>query len=284
MPEKTRAFVIWVLVAILVISLPYAYYLNFSEFGRLLVFGLLILTLFNVYKGEYSKAFWRRAITGLGFAYLAYACDPVTSITFYPDGEVPVVMYFYSLITLAAAGVLLLTIFVAGIQTRHTNKNFLSTIGFKEWLIYILLFLALLILAGVECNLMLRKGLPRPYVGCIVVKPLTVLLFFFAATRMTVGVPEYEDSKEENEENPEKKAWSSLLTSYNLFLGAFLVYLGYSLVFGFVRVGAAVSNMRLTNKIYYKILKDGTKSYPELLKAYSLCDDEAAKIYSAVGC
>ena len=92
MPEKTRAFVIWVLVAILVISLPYAYYLNFSEFGRLLVFGLLILTLFNVYKGEYSKAFWRRAITGLGFAYLAYACDPVTSITFYPDGEVPVVL------------------------------------------------------------------------------------------------------------------------------------------------------------------------------------------------
>ena len=78
MSDKSRVVCFSTILAILVASLPCAYFLLFQEYVRVAVMGLLIFGLLLYYRSEFSKAFWRRALLGLCVVYVVYACDPLT--------------------------------------------------------------------------------------------------------------------------------------------------------------------------------------------------------------
>ena len=84
MSDKSRTICFSSILAILVASLPCAYFLLFQEYVRLAVLGLVVFALLLCYRKEFHAAFWRRALLGLSIVYVVYACDPLTAGSFDP--------------------------------------------------------------------------------------------------------------------------------------------------------------------------------------------------------
>ncbi|MBR5623860.1 hypothetical protein IKW72_02475 [bacterium] len=273
MSDKSRTICFSSILAILVASLPCAYFLLFQEYVRLAVLGLLIFALLLYYKGEFAKAYWRRALLGLSVVYAIYACDPLTAGSFDPAKETAVFYYVYAVLICLALLIDFLMMITNFFVKRQQAKNFLKSISITEWCVYLVLLNGFMFLAITEAFGMLRSGSGLFYSALTCFKPLAAVILFFLITRFCAP------SDHEEHEKASAGAKSSLKLHYNLLAIFFIGFVFYSVVFGGAKIGIAVSKTRFVTRDANRLKAKGQDAYGAVMRAFSLCDDEAAKIY-----
>lgn len=274
MSNKSRTICLTSVLAIFLLSLPCVYFLTIQEYVRLAVLGVFILSLLLYYRKDFSKALWRRAALGICVIFLIYACDPLTAGGVDPTKEIPPLRYFYAVLVLFFAFLCFVSIAVKLLFQRQAFKNFSKGIPLGEWLTYFVILVALLFLAASETIGMLRNANPLLYVALTCVKPLGALVLFFTLTRFCApGV--HSSDKDEMAGN---KGFS---LSYEAVTISFVVLTAYALVFGGARIGVAVKNTRFLTRDMNRLraIEKERDSYDKLMRAFSLCDEEAAKVY-----
>lgn len=274
MSNKSRAICLTGVLAIFLSSLPCVYFLTIQEYVRLAVLGVFVLSLLLVYRKDFARALWRRAVFGLCVIFLIYACDPLTSGAVDPTKEIAPMRYFYAVIVLFFAFLCFVTILVKLLFNRQLFRNFAKEIPLGEWLAYFVAFVAVLFLAASEAIGMLRNANPLLYVALNCLKPLAALVLFFTLARFCA--PGVHDSGRRDVGGAK-----SFTLSYEMIAVCFIVLSAYALVFGGARIGVAVKNTRFLTRDMNRLraIENERDSYDKLMRAFSLCDEEAAKVY-----
>lgn len=274
MSNKSRTICLASILAIFLLSLPCVYFLTIQEYVRLAVLGVFILSLLLYYRKDFSKALWCRAAFGICVIFLIYACDPLTSGGIDPTKEIAPIRYFYAVLTLFFAFLCFVAIAVKLLFNRQIFKNFAKEIPLGEWLAYFVILVGLLFLAASETIGMLRNGNALLYVALTCVKPLAAIVIFFTLSRFCA--PGAHDS---GKDDAARARGFSL--SYETVVLAFVILSAYALVFGGARVGVAVKNTRFLSRDMnrLKAVEKERDAYDKLMRAFSLCDEEAAKVY-----
>lgn len=274
MTNKSRTLCLTSILAILLSSLPCIYFLNIQEYVRLAVLGIFMLSLLLIYRKDFAKALWRRAAFGLCLVFLIYACDPLTSGGLDPTKEIAPLRYVYAVLVLFFSFLCFATIAVKLLFNRQAFKNFAKEIPLGEWLAYFVVLLVLLFLAASETIGLLRNGNALLYVILTNVKPLGSLVIFFALARFCA--PGAHDSAKND--TARDRGFS---LSYEAVAICFVVLVAYAVVFGGARVGVAVKNTRFLTRDMNRLraVEKERDSYDKLMRAFSLCDEEAAKVY-----
>lgn len=274
MTNKSRTLCLTSILAIILSSLPCVYFLNIQEYVRLAVLGIFILSLLLVYRKDFSRALWRRAVFGLCLAFLIYACDPLTSGGIDPTKEIAPLRYVYAVLVMFFAFLCFATIAVKLLFNRQAFKNFAKEIPLGEWLAYFVVLLVLLFLAAAETIGMLRNGNPLLYVILTCVKPVAALVVFFALARFCA--PGAHDSGKNDTARDR-----GFRLSFEIVAVSFVVLVAYAVVFGGARIGVAVKDTRFLTRDMnrLRVAEKERDSYDKLMRAFSLCDEEAAKVY-----
>ena len=273
MSDKSRAICFSTILAILVASLPCAYFLLFQEYVRLAVLGLLIFALLLYYRNEFHAAYWRRALLGLSIVYAIYACDPLTAGSFDPVKESAVFYYVYAVLVCLAVFVDFLVVIATFFVKRQQAKNFFKSISVAEWCVYLVLLIGFIFLAITETAGMLRSGSAIFYSALTCFKPVAAVILFFLITRFCPPKPGEEHSK------GSEGCQSSVKLNYNLLAFFFVGFVFYTAVFGGARIGVAVSKTRFVTRDANRLKTRSEGAYGSIMRAFSLCDDEASKIY-----
>ena len=275
MSNKSRTLCLASVLAILLSSLPCVYFLTVQEYVRLAVLGIFILSLLLIYRKDFSAAIWRRVAFGVCLVFLVYACDPLTAGGLDPTKDIAPLRYFYAILVLFFAFLCFVTIAVKLLFNRQTFKNFAKHIPLGEWLAYFVAMVVLLFLAASEIIGMLRNGNAPLYVFLTCVKPLALLVLFFTLVRFCAPGAHGSDESENS-----RKAGVFNLT-YEMIAAFFVLLSAYAVVFGGARVGIAVKNTRFTTRDVnrLKVSENERAAFDKLLRAFSLCDEEAAKVY-----
>lgn len=273
MSDKSRTICFSSILAILVASLPCAYFLLFQEYVRLAVLGLVVFALLLCYRKEFHAAFWRRALLGLSIVYVVYACDPLTAGSFDPAKETAVFYYVYALLVCLALLIDFLVVVVSFFVKRQRAKSFLKSISITEWCVYLVLLNGFMFLAITETAGMLRSGCAVFYSVLTCFKPVASVFLFFLVTRFC---PPRAGEEHESGSSDHK---SSKKLSYNLLAIFFVGFVFYSVVFGGAKIGIAVSKTRFVTRDANRLKAKGQDAYGAVMRAFSLCDDEAARIY-----
>ena len=271
MSNKSRTICLASILAIFLMSLPCVYFLTIQEYVRLAVLGVFILSLLLYYRKDFSKALWRRAAFGVCVIFLFYACDPLTAGGLDLSKDIAPIRYFYAVLTLFFAFLCFLSIAVKLLFNRQTFKNFAKGIPLGEWLAYFVILVGLLFLAASETIGMLRNGNALLYVALTCVKPLGAVVLFFTLARFC--------APGEHSSSEGKSGQFSL--GYEAVAVSFVVLAAYAVVFGGARVGIAVKNTRFLNRDMnrMKVEEKERDAYDKLMRAFSISDEEAAKIY-----
>lgn len=274
MSNKSRTICLASILAIFLSSLPCVYFLTIQEYVRLTVLGVFVLSLLLYYRRDFSKALWRRGVFAVCVAFLIYACDPLTSGGLDLTKEIAPLRYSYAVLVFFCAFVCFATITVKLLFNRQAFKNFAKGIPLGEWLAYFVVMLVLLFLAASEMIGMLRNGNPLLYVILTCVKPLGVLVLFFTLARFCAQATH--DSGTDDAARTR-----SFNLSYEAIVLSFVVLSAYALVFGGARVGAAVKDTRFLNRDMnrLKAVEKERDAYDKLMRAFSLSDEEAARVY-----
>lgn len=274
MSNKSRTICLTGILAIFLSSLPCVYFLSLQEYVRLAVLGVFILSLFLFYRKDFSKALWRRAVFGLCVVFLVYACDPLTSGGLDLTKEIAPIRYFYAVVVIFFAFLCFVAIMTKLLFNRQIFRNFAKQIPLGEWLAYFVVLIALLFLAASEAIGMIRNANPLLYVALTCVKPLAALVLFFSLARFCA--PGSHDS-----ERSESQSSGRINLSYEAIVLCFVVLAAYAVVFGGARVGVAVKNTRFLNRDMnrLKVVEKERDIFDKLMRAFSLCDEEAAKVY-----
>ena len=183
MSDKSRAICLSSILAILIASLPCAYFLLLQEYVRIAVLGLVVFALFLIYRSEFAKAFWRRALLGLCVVYVIYACDPLTAGSFDPQKETAVFYYVYAILVIMALGVDFILVAMRVLLKRQYAKNFFKSISLTEWVIYLIVLNVMLFLSITEITGMIRGGSNIIYSVLTCFKPVGAIFLFFLITR-----------------------------------------------------------------------------------------------------
>ena len=273
MSDKSRAICFSTILAILVASLPCAYLLLFQEYVRVAVMGLLIFGLLLYYRSEFSKAFWRRALLGLCVVYVVYACDPLTAGSFDPSKETAVFYYVYAVLVLLA---LLADFFIVAMKfilNRQFAKKFFKSISIAEWVIYLLVLNLMLFLAITEITGMIRSGNALIYSALTCLKPIAAIFLFFLITRFCDPKEHHGDEKDVKSIDSKKRL------SYELLAIFFVGFAFYTAIFGGARIAVAINNTRFITRDANRLKAKDQEAYGAIMRAFSLCDQEAARIY-----
>ena len=275
MSDKSRAICLSSILAILIASLPCAYFLLLQEYVRIAVLGLVVFALFLIYRSEFAKAFWRRALLGLCVVYVIYACDPLTAGSFDPQKETAVFYYVYAILVIMALGVDFILVAMRVLLKRQYAKNFFKSISLTEWVIYLIVLNVMLFLSITEITGMIRGGSNIIYSVLTCFKPVGAIFLFFLITRFCD--PKNSHGREAGEEG--KSGGSRSKPSYDLLVIFFIGFSFYTAVFGGARVAVAVSNTRFMNRDANRLKARNQDAYNALMRAFSLCDQEAARVY-----
>ena len=274
MSNKSCAICLTGILAIFLSSLPCVYFLTIQEYVRLAVLGVFVLSLLLVYRKDFARALWRRAVFGLCVIFLIYACDPLTSGAVDPTKEIAPMRYFYAVVVLFFAFLCFATILVKLLFNRQVFRNFAKEIPLGEWLAYFVAVVAVLFLAASEAIGMLRNANPPLYVALNCLKPLAALVLFFTLSRFCA--PGAHDSGRRDVGGAK-----GFTLSYEMTAVCFVVLSAYAMIFGGARVGTAVKGTRFLARDMNRLraVEKERDSFDKLMRAFSLCDEEAARVY-----
>ncbi len=274
MSNKSRTICLTGILAIFLSSLPCAYFLSLQEYVRLAVLGVFILSLLLCYRKDFSRALWRRAVFGVCVVFLIYACDPLTAGWIDLTKEIAPIRYFYAVVVIFFAFLCFAVIMTKLLFNRQDFKNFAKQIPLGEWLAYFVALLALLFLAASETIGMIRNANPFPYIVLTSLKPLAALVVFFTLARFCA--PAGRDSERSGSQSSAR-----FTLGYETIVVCFVVFAAYAVVFGGAKVGLAVKNTRFLNRDMnrLKAIEKERDSFDKLMRAFSLCEDEAARVY-----
>ena len=271
MSDKSRTICLVNVLAIFLCSLPCVYFLTLQEYVRLAILGLFAFSLLLIYRQDFAQAFWRRAVLGLSVIFVIYACDPLSAGSLDTSKEMAPVKYFYAAAVFFFAFVCFVTILVKLIFNRQAFKTFAKSVSLTEWLVYFVVLLALLFVGITDIVGMIREANDLVFAALICLKPLAAFVLFFVITRFCA--PTHREEKREDARAPRFKL------SFNAVALVFVIFAAYGVVFGGVRVTSAVANTRLTKRDFNRMRAKNQDQYDALMRAFSLCEEEAAKVY-----
>ena len=271
MSDKSRTICLANVLAIFLCSLPCVYFLTLQEYVRLAILGLFILSLLLIYRKEFAQAFWRRAAIGLSVVFVIYACDPLSAGSLNVAKDISPVKYFYAAAIFTFAFICFMIVLVKLVFNRQAFRLFAKNISLTEWLVYFVIMLVLFFIGITDIIGMIRDANDLVFAVLTCLKPLAAFVLFFVITRFCA--PAHHDEEREDGRS------SRFKLTLNMIALAFVVFAAYGVVFGGVRVTSAVLDTRLTKRDLNRMKGKDQDQYDALMRAFSLCDEEAAKVY-----
>ena len=271
MSDKSRTVCLVNVLAIFLCSLPCVYFLTLQEYVRLAILGLFIFSRLLIYRQEFAKAFWRRVAVALSVIFVIYACDPLSAGSLDVTKEISSAKYFYAAAIFFFAFVCFVTVLIKLVFNRQAFKTFAKGVSLTEWLVYFVVLLAFLFVGITDIVGMMREANNLVFAALTCLKPLAAFVLFFVITRFCA--PAHHEEKREDARAPRFNL------SFNAIALAFVIFAAYGVVFGGVRVTSAITDARLTKRDFNRMRAKNQDQYDALMRAFSLCEDEAAKVY-----